>query len=246
MPDFGFYSWPETKVGSYAEVQSKALAMEETALNPSGQSWSWEVKNPQLLWRGATMSLPLRESFIALTAGKPWADVEALDWHDENSTSTVLKSMDEHCQYKFLAHTEGNSYSGRLKYLQNCRSVIVAHTMDWYQHFSFLMDSDPKSPTQNYVQVSRDFSDLEDTIQALLNDDAWAKRIADNNVKTFRERYTTPSAEACYWRALIRGWRDVMGFEPQLWETTNGGEMKRRGVPLESYVLERRLEWDPY
>lgn len=244
MPDFGFYSWPETKVGSYGEVQEKAIAMEDTALNPSGQAWSWDVKYPKLVWRGATMGLPLRDAFVELTHNKTWADVTALDWHNKNSTDSDLKSMDEHCQYKFVAHTEGNSYSGRLKYLQNCRSVVVAHELDWIQHFSPLMSS--SGPTQNFLQIKRDFSDMDEAMEKQLQDDDRAKQIADNSVKTFRERYTTPSAEACYWRDLIRGWSEV-SFKPNAWEKDlETGLMKRRGIPVESYVLERRLRWDPY
>ncbi|KAI9831932.1 MAG: hypothetical protein M1819_004654 [Sarea resinae] len=260
MPDFGYWSWPETKVGAYGEVQRKAIEMEQgsdegqnggdhkssdaLAPNPSvPSSWSWGKKVPRLLWRGATMSLPLREALVRVAASKPWADVKALDWHDKSSMSTDLKSMSEHCQYKYLMHTEGNSYSGRLKYLQNCRSVIVAHDMDWLQHQSPLMAS--SGPGQNYVKVRRDFEDLEASIQALLKDDKKAEKIAENNVRTFRERYLTPAAEVCYWRRLIQGWANV-SFEPRFYDVAPDGTKKWRGVPFESYALEGRLEWDPY
>jgi hypothetical protein len=36
----------------------------------------------------------------------------------------------------------------------------------------------------------------------LLDYQAKAQKIVDNSVKTFRERYLAPAAEACYWRAL--------------------------------------------
>lgn len=58
-------------------------------------------------------------------------------------------------------------------------------------------------------------------------------------------RYLTPAAEACYWRRLVRGWREVT-FEPEFYHLAEDGKKKWRGVPFESYVLERRLEWDPY
>ena len=243
MPDFGFWSWPETKVGSYMEVQRKAIEMEGAPENPTGKVWRWEDKIPKVLWRGAIMGLKLREQLVKTAKGKDWSDVKALDWHDEASTSNDLKSMAEHCQYKYLAHTEGNSYSGRLKYLQNCRSVIVAHPLEWHQHFSPLLD--PKlGPDQNYVEVKKDFSDLGETIENLERDGERAKRIADTSVRVFRERYLTPAAEACYWRRLVKKWAEV-SFEPTFYQDTPEGK-KWRGVPFESYVLERRLEWDPY
>lgn len=74
-------------------------------------------------------------------------------------------------------------------------------------------------------------------------DPVGARRIADNSVETFRERYLTPAAEACYWRKLIKAWRAV-SFEPELYEPvavkhSQGGQMKRagrtRGMRWESY-----------
>ena len=242
MPDFGFWSWPETKVGSYDEVQRKAEAMEDTVDNPTGRAWPWELKTATLLWRGATMNLDLRETFINVTAEKSWADVKAIEWHDKDGKTSDLKSMDEHCQHKYLAHTEGNSYSGRLKYLQNCRSVIIAHDMAWIQHYTPLMV--PSGPLQNYVKVNRNFSDLEATMLRLQKKDKQARKIANNNVITFRERYLTPAAEVCYWRYLIQGWANV-SFTPSPWKMKDGVK-EWRGLPVESYLLERRLEWDPY
>lgn len=238
MPDFGFWSWPETKVGSYSEVQRKAKAMEDTTENPTGRAWKWGTKKDKLFWRGATMGLELREKLIDVTAGKPWADVESITWKDK----TAVKSMDEHCQYKYVAHTEGNSYSGRLKYLQNCRSVIVVHKMNWMQHYTHLMVA--TGSKQNYVEVERNFSNLETTIHWLRTNDKKAVEIANNNVKLFRERYLTPAANVCYWRRLIRGWAEV-SFTPSPWEVKDGMR-KWRGLDVESWLLERRMDWDPY
>ena len=70
MPDFGFWSWPETKVGSYNEVQRKAVAMENADENPRGRAWPWEAKNTTLLWRGAVMGLKVREIYLEATVGR--------------------------------------------------------------------------------------------------------------------------------------------------------------------------------
>ncbi|QSZ37094.1 hypothetical protein DSL72_009186 [Monilinia vaccinii-corymbosi] len=238
MPEYGFWAWPETEIGSYGEVQMKALLTES--------EWPWGRKVDKLLWRGATMNLEVRKKFVEVTEGKRWADVKTLDWHDEGSMKHDLKSMDEHCQYKFLAHTEGNSYSARLKYLRNCRSVIVAHEMEWMEFFHPLMKKD--GPEQNYVEVDRAFVGLEKKMQELLGkkDTGELEEIAERSVRVFRERYLTPAAEVCYWRRLIRGWKEVMGFEVEFFNVAGSGEKKWRGVPVESFLLERRLKWDPY
>ncbi|KAA8648060.1 uncharacterized protein ATNIH1004_003943 [Aspergillus tanneri] len=54
----------------------------------------------------------------------------------------------------------------------------------------------------------RDFLDLPDKVQTLLEDPALAER-TNNSVATFRDHYLTPAAEACYWRSLRGGWTSV-------------------------------------
>ena len=72
-----------------------------------------------------------------------------------------------------------------------------------------------------------------------------AKRIADNSVKTFRERYLTPAAEACYWRALFREWAGA-SFRPELYERDESlpvgvgqaqKSRRRRGIRFESFAI---------
>ncbi|KAH8145906.1 uncharacterized protein LAJ45_10048 [Morchella importuna] len=232
MPDFGYYSWPETKVGTYAEVQQKILAAEHTS--------PWSSKRAKLVWRGAPMTAHnIRQHLVDVTAGKSWADVKYLDWNDKPALQRDLLAMPDHCGYKFVAHTEGASYSGRLKYLQNCRSVVVAHRLQWIQHHHPLLVSE--GPEQNFVEVDDEFVGLEAAMEELLADDARAERIAGNAVRVFRERYLTGAAEVCYWRRLVRGWRDV-SFEPSFYDEK--GEW--RGVPAESYFLMGKVEWEPY
>ncbi|KAI9800070.1 MAG: hypothetical protein M1825_004252 [Sarcosagium campestre] len=250
IPDFGFWSWPQPHVHSYEEVQRKALEMEEglgvhvKLLGVSAaEAWTWNRKKPQLAWRGALIG-SARRQLLDRTRDAPWADVRALKWGGGSSALKAdLLSMDEHCQYKFVAHTESDgAYSGRLKYLLNCRSVVFMPRLKWVEHFHPLLVAD--GPHQNYVQVAADYSDLQQKVEELLADDAKARRIADNSVRVFRERYLTPAAESCYWRRLLRAWRSV-SYEPEVYEI-KGGKRVQRGVSAEDWLLERRLHWDPY
>ena len=131
----------------------------------------------------------------------------------------------------------GRSYSGALKYRQLCRSVIVSHKLQWIQHYHYLFKS--SGTNQNMVEVERDFSDLDAAMRDLLAHPEKAKRIADNSVQVFRERYLTPAAEACYWRALIKAW-DEVSFEPMLYNGVEVGETRKRnekrGVRYETFV----------
>ena len=67
-----------------------------------------------------------------------------------------------------------------------------------------------------------------------MSDPERAMAIANNSVATFRDRYLTPAAQACYWRQLIRSWAEV-SFQPEGWEVVDG-KRKVRGVPFETFA----------
>src|SRR5690606_33988841 len=115
--------------------------------------------------------------------------------------------IEEFCKYKFLIYTEGVTYSGRLRLFQHCRSVIITPKLQWMQFSSHLIKGEGED--QNMVFVKDDWSDLEEKINYLLDNPEEAERIANNNVRIFRDRYLTPAAETCYWRKLFRAWESV-------------------------------------
>jgi hypothetical protein len=110
---------------------------------------------------------------------------------------------------------------------------MITHKAEWVEPHSHLYIS--SGPNQNVVEVERDFSDLEAKVQDLLRNPERAKTIVKNSVATFRDRYLTPAAEACYWRELFLSWADV-SFQPDPWEVDEGGEERIRGVPFETFV----------
>ena len=77
-------------------------------------------------------------------------------------------------------------------------------------------------------------------MEDLLDHPEKAKRIADNSVQVFRERYLTQAAEACYWRRLITKWKGVMAWEPSLYSKSETGDRgkkgKKRGVRYETFM----------
>ena len=96
-------------------------------------------------------------------------------------------------------------------------------------------------PDQNFVEVDADFGNLAETMEGLLARDEESERIARNSVRVFKEHYLTPAAETCYWRKLVRGYASV-SFEPEFFDSKGAW----RGLPVESYVLERKLTWKPH
>ena len=112
----------------------------------------------------------------------------------------------------------------------------MSHKLQWIQHTHYLLKA--SGDNQNYVEVERNFKDLPDAMADLIAHPEKAKRIADNSVRVFRERYLTPAAEACYWRALLKAWKQV-SFTPDLYADLNGEgrtRMHKRGVRYETFM----------
>ena len=236
IPDFNYWANPPTTT-SFHDMQLRAHA----------HDMHIHDKIPQAVWRGVRWTNEaVRGNLLTKSAGKDWADIREMEWKNK----TDFMRMEDFCRYAYIVHTEGRSWSGRLKYILNCDSVPVVHALDWTAHLYHLLV--PDGPEQNYVAVRRDFGDLEKEITYLIDHPDVAQRIADNAVATFRARYTTMAAESCYWRALVRGWSEV-AFQPETHErvraVVNGEEVSERrvrGKPFEELVVaseEDVLEW---
>ena len=231
MPDFGFFSWPEPKTGAYTQVR-RAMERMEVVL-------PFQNKVPKLVWRGALLNED-REKLLERSQDQDWADVRGINWEDKEDLEKNHLTLTEHCRYMFIAHASGLGWSGQGKYIRNCHSVVVSHTIEWREIYdSALVYSGPE---QNAVRVADDWSDLEATMKTLLANTTTAERIADNAQFMLRERYLTPAAEACYWRKLIHGYASV-SFDPELYEADG---QTLRGVPYESFTLLRKVHWDAY
>lgn len=230
MPDFNFWSWRGV-AGSFTEMRARGKDLDQYIPD----------KIPKAVWRGAVWTNPeVRGPLLKVTKNKSWADVFEFDW----MTRDNFIPMEDFCRYAFLVHTEGRSWSGRLKYLLNCDSVTVIHERDWTAHYYSLLV--PDGPKQNFVPAKRNFSDLKKKVQYYLKHQDEAQRIADNAVATFRDRYLTLAAETCYWRRLIEGWNSV-AESPEIYEQVQknvSGEVKNitmlRGVAFEEIVIGRQ------
>jgi hypothetical protein len=174
-PDFGFAGWPEARVPSYSEVVDLNRQVEQ-------EVGGWAGKDDRAFWRGFVNWYPIRHDLIdrtkaasALPASHPdaWADVFQTTFGAQDSAEyKPLVALQDHCSRKYLIHSEGNSYSGRSRYLFSCHSVTIAHKMEWTQHFHPALVSDPLSPAQNYVQVTGPlFEGLEEVVRGMWEGD---------------------------------------------------------------------------
>ena len=230
MPDFGMYDWPEAMIGSYTKSRRDMRAIEEVV--------PWEQKTRKLLWRGFVFpEYRSRNDLLRVAQDKPWADV-AVESVGEPDSHMI--PMADFCRWMFVGDAMGFSWSGGAKYKHNCHSVFVSHELAWREIYTDAMvDS---GPGQNWVSVRDDWSNLEETLQDLIADPVKARMIADNSVRTLRDRYLTPAAEACYWRRLIQGYASV-SFEPDFFESDN---KTWRGTPFSSVALMGTAKWKPH
>jgi hypothetical protein len=220
LPDFGFVSWPEAGAGYYEDFLDRALEIEKR--HP------WSQKHSKMFWRGFPNVYPVRNdlmnrvSLAVDPSRRKWSDIHKTTFHesaDDDGQMFPLVTLPEHCRHKFLIHTEGNSYSGRSKYLFSCRSTTIVHPMEWTQHFHPALNGNPYSPNQNYVQLrGPHFAGLEEAAVELRKVDAGfsttkarrfighktPEKVADNAVRTLRDRYLSPAATMCYTRAALR------------------------------------------
>ena len=234
MPDFGYWAWPHSHIGSYNHIRNEIRKFEDQV--------DFEDKTPQLVWRGNQGTAPHRSPFVEATKGKDWANVSGIDWgHIDDDKSSFL-SLWDHCRFQMVMDISGRSWSGKGKYIQNCESVYVTHTPKWLKTTTYALEVE--GPEQNFVQLKEDWSDLEGKVKEVLESPSMAKRIAKKGVEDFRDRYLTPAAEACYWRALIRGYGRV-SFEPNLYEK-DGTTL--RGAPFEAVAVSTMIDlkkwWD--
>lgn len=92
--------------------------------------------------------------------------------------------------------------------------------------------------------MKRDWSDLDETMTALVRDQDKSRRIAAESTRIFRDRYLTPAAEACYWRRMFHNWKSVMAFEPKKYETNENGTKVRRGVSWERFAFRQKTSFE--
>lgn len=227
IPDFNLWAWLGV-AGDFGEYRELAAQRDAFVAD----------KIPQAVWRGVTWTNPsVRAPLLKVSENKSWADVKEIDWKDH----TNMMPTEDFCRYAFVVHTEGRSWSGRLKYLLQCDSLPIVHKMEWIGHYYHLLQG--KGDDKNVISVKRDFANLEKKVKHYMEHPEDAQRLADNVRTTFRDRYLTPAAQTCYWRRLIRGWSEV-AFQPLIYEDveidvsgTNETETKLRGISFEAFII---------
>src|SRR5687767_3784728 len=138
MPHFSFWSWPLPFIGSLPSAARRIAEIEDEV--------DFESKDARAVWRGtrwfnngAGMNARGRQELLKVANGKNWADVEALQWETNSEDASNALRIEDSCKRKYIVHTEGFGYSGRLQFHQLCASVILSPPLEWMQHTSHLI-----------------------------------------------------------------------------------------------------------
>lgn len=258
MPHFSFWSWPLPFINS-VPAAGRAIAAIEAAT-------PFARKDPRAVWRGTTWFNSgagprprLRQELVRAAAGKPWSDVQGLEWTSGGREAVNAINIHDFCRHKYVVHTEGIGYSGRLQFHQLCESVVLSPPLEWMQHTTHLvrpafsstvLGTGSENPTAyererwprewplaeaNMIFVASDWSDLEATVKWLEENEDVAARVARNQRRTFHEDgYLSPAAEVCYWRSLLRVWAELARPVGDGW---NG-----QGMPAEEFIAGKEDE----
>ncbi|KAK8025401.1 hypothetical protein PG990_003224 [Apiospora arundinis] len=162
------------------------------------------------------------------------------EWDSFSLTNSPRRDLSapDVCRHRVLIHPDSQSTFNRLDSLL-CASVNVLPSPKWVHLYHGLMYSKPLNngsrdsgaEFQNVALVEKAGPDLEKGTPDFLRNTKIAKTIASNTVETFRHRYLTEAAAACYWRELIHTYREV-SYSPKVYNETD----PRRGIPLKEFL----------
>ncbi|KAF9882001.1 duf821 domain-containing protein [Colletotrichum karsti] len=138
IPHFAFWAWNQPFIRSIPHAAA-AIADIEADL-------PFDKKDRRAVWRGtawfnngASANPRSRQELLRVTKDAPWADVESLEWTNNGENATNALRIEDFCRHKYIIHTEGVSYSGRLQFHQLCGSVVLSPPIEWMQHTTHLV-----------------------------------------------------------------------------------------------------------
>ncbi|KAJ6261799.1 hypothetical protein Dda_2598 [Drechslerella dactyloides] len=263
VPHFGHWSWPVKYVGPLHEAFDAVSAIEADL--------PFDSKTDKLFWRGTIYFNPiqnanLRANLITATSNKEWADIDSLQWTALEKSKNIIQ-IPEICRYKYIAYTEGISYSGRLPFHMLCESIIITPPINYLMHSTHLIkplhawtlgfkSTKPMTAwgvkrmqkawpvTEGYgaseanaIFVSPDWSDLEETILWLRRNPKIARGIARRQKELYVEKGYLSEG------AEMCYWRELIrGWNKVAIPTGDGWD--QLGTPWETYVLRGSTDWN--
>lgn len=183
----------------------------------ANNSIDWNEKQSIAFFRGSRTS-SARDPLVLLSRAKPhlidaqytanqaWRSLA--DTLGVEPASTV--NFEDQCKYKYLFNMRGVAASFRYKHLFLCKSLVLNVDSNWIEFFYTQL-----KPWIHYVPIAEDFSDTEQILSFLKENDDLAMNIASQGFKFIWNHLTLDSVE-CYWNQLLTRYSKLLKYKPKL------------------------------
>lgn len=175
------------------------------------RSSTWENKKKELVWRGADTGKGLSNDRLKFVKKYYKKYNVGFSNYVQNSNfaefsdyykSVFLKkqlNLTEITRFKYVVILEGNDKSSSLNWVLNSNCVPLMKKPCWHSWLCepFLI------PNYHYVELNDDFSDLEEKLQWLRENDDKAKEIAYNGIKYIETNFSNLKREFHLERKMV-------------------------------------------
>ncbi len=175
----------------------------------------WENKKPVAIFRGRIGKQTRRLDFIRFFEGSRLVDAGCIDTPAGVKPQWVRPkiSLYEHFRYRYIICLEGNDVASNLKWAMHSNSVVV---MPRPRNETWFMEG-CLQPGIHYIEISDDFSDLEDKIRYYNDHPDEARKIAAN-AYSYTEQFRDTRLERSLGVAVLHNYfvRTNQLLEPEI------------------------------
>jgi len=164
----------------------------------------WENRIPCAVWRGGLSGEMLRIHTVQRCLNMPNTDVKLInnwprpEYNLEKTPELFADRIEawEQCKYKAIFWIDGNCISSNVLWVfaSGAVPIIINETCYWFKHMI--------KPWVHYVPINPDFSDLEANIRWIFENDAEARKIADNALEFSRTQLSSEGQRAYLDKAI--------------------------------------------
>ncbi|CAF1093336.1 unnamed protein product, partial [Adineta ricciae] len=195
MPCFTLWSWPEVRAGRWTKAS-------QSILNAS-HSIEYEKRVLKLFWRGVRTWK--RTWFLRTAKLYPdTMDLAPVSWQKGTDSlaykaSFSYRTLEDHCNYKYLVHLEGNTYSSRLKYLLLCGSPVIFNPLQAWEEYWYHLLKDREN-IMLFEEAGNEAA-FNRTLDFLMHNEKRAKEIGRRGQQLVLD-YLNEHAVSSYWSKL--------------------------------------------
>lgn len=175
-------------------------------LFPDGRLWN--EKLPKAVWRGR-LNNPLRGALVKGHRGNPCCDVGHIGEPLDGVMPKAFLSPSEQLAYRYVISVEGIDVATNLKWIMASNSVCLmprSRYETWFMEGALV-------PGYHFVEISDDFSDLEEKIEQLEKDPAMARDIV-RNANAFVADFFDPVREKLVSLLVLQKYFEATGQLP--------------------------------